>query len=248
MISVILCVNRSTPFLAPALHSILNQDFRDFEFLIGANACPDELLQELEKITAGDERVRIVRSGVPQLTYNLNMLVDLARSEWLVRMDADDVSEPSRLREIHQAISSTDADVVGSWATLIDENDRATGKFEPETTHNRIRRAFPFRVQLFHPTVAFRKTLWTEMRGYLGGFVSEDYDLWLRAINSGRRFANIPKHLVRYRVHSTQVSGTRRGYAEVAAHWYRELLYRPSWFNLVGWTVATVKLILKGRK
>ncbi len=248
MMTVILCINRSTPFLKAAIRSVLDQDDGDFLFLIGANACEDELIEEIEQIVAGDPRVRIVRSGVPQLSYNLNSLVDIAETEWLIRMDGDDISEPTRIRHFRALMARTEADVIGSWATFIDEHDREIGLFKPEITHERIRSAFRFRNQLCHPAVAFKKSYWLEMRGYLGGFVSEDLDFWLRGFAAGKRFANIPQPLLRYRIHGAQASRSRRGYAEAAAHWYRQLLQRPSWFNLVGWVVATGKLLIKARR
>ena len=248
MMTVILCVNRSTPFLEAAIRSVLDQDDDDFDFLIGANACDDALIEEIEGVVAGDSRVRVVRSGVPQLAYNLNSLVDMAQTEWVMRMDADDVSESTRISCFRAVMARTDADVIGSWATLIDGHDCEIGLFKPEASHERIRRAFPFRNQICHPAVAFRKSYWLEMRGYLGGFVSEDFDLWLRGFAAGKRFANIPQPLLRYRIHGEQASRSRRGYAEAAAHWYRELLIRPSWFNLVGCIVATGKVLIKGRR
>jgi len=244
--TVIYCVNKSSPFLQASIDSILSQTHSSFHFLISANACSDELLVELEKYTLGDQRVRVIRSDVPQLSYNLNLLLDHARTEWVVRMDADDVSEAHRLERIaHHISNNPEVDVWGSWTTIIDEDGLETGVFSPHTSTAAIKGAFPYSNQICHPSVAFRRSFWLKMRGYLGGFVSEDYDLWLRALNAGVEIRNIPEPLLRYRVHGNQVSGTRRGYAEVAGHWFRELLNKPSIFNLKGWIVSSVKAVAR---
>ena len=244
--TVIFCVNKTSPFLRASIDSILSQTHESFQFLISANACLDDLIVELESYTKNDKRVRIIRSDVPQLSFNLNLLLDQARSEWVVRMDADDVSEPHRLERIAYYISSNpEVDIWGSWATIIDESGSEIQTFQPQTTTKAIKKVFPYTNQICHPTVAFRRSFWLRMRGYLGGLVSEDYDLWLRALNAGVQIRNIPEPLLRYRIHTGQVSGSRRGYAEVAGHWFREFLLRPSFFNFKGLAVSGAKALVK---
>jgi hypothetical protein len=159
-------------------------------------------------------------------------------------MDADDVSEAHRFERVSQYISDNPkVDVWGSWATIIDQTGAETGAFNPQTSTKAIMRAFPYSNQICHPTVAFRRSFWKQMRGYLGGMVSEDYDLWLRALNAGIEVRNIPEPLLRYRVHGGQASGTRRGYAEVVGHWVREFLIRPTLFNFTGIVVSCAKAV-----
>ena len=156
-------------------------------------------------------------------------------------MDGDDICEPNRLGRLEEVIKTNRYDVVGSWATLIDEYGNQIGTAKPQVSQTAIRRHFLLKCQFIHPSVAFRKSFWLEMRGYLGGFVSEDFDLWLRALNKGARFHNIPEYLLRYRIHHAQVSRSRLGYAETASHWYRELLNEPSLYKFTGWIIATFK-------
>lgn len=247
-VSVIFCVNRTNPHLAAAIGSVLAQSHRDFEFLIGANACSDEFIEELRSLT-GDARIRLFRTSLPQLAFTLNHLVEQSRGALLIRMDADDVCEPQRFeRLVAAAAANPAADVIGSWTTLIDENDRVIGRFTPPVSPSAVRRRMLSSSPIAHPTVVFRKKFWIESRGYLGGFVSEDFDLWLRALSRGATIINLPEFLLRYRVHSAQASRSRLGYAETAAHWYRELLARPSAYMACGWLVATAKCIVMPAK
>lgn len=242
--SVIFCVNRSNPHLRAAIASVLAQTHADFEFLIGANACSDEFMAELRAL-ADDPRVRLFRTSLPQLAFTLNHLIEQATGELMIRMDSDDLCEPRRFeRLVAVARERPDVDVIGSWTTLIDAHDSVIGAFTPPVSAADIRRRMLISSPLAHPTVAFRKKFWIESRGYLGGFVSEDFDLWLRALSRGATIINIPEALVRYRVHGAQSSRSRLGYAETAAHWYRELLARPSLYAACGWTVASAKAIL----
>jgi glycosyltransferase involved in cell wall biosynthesis len=241
-LSVIFCVNKKNDFLGQAITSVLEQSFRNFEFLICANGSNDSFYDEL-KALCSDPRIRLFRIQLPQLAFALNFLIEHASSDLLVRMDSDDVCEPQRFERLLTAAKNSRADVIGSWATLIDENNRVIGYRKPPASHVGIRRAMVRSCAIIHPTVIIRKRFWLESRGYLGGLVSEDFDLWLRGIARNAVFENVPEFLLRYRVHSSQVSRSRLGYAEGAAHWYRELLVRPNWNNFQGWVVASLKAI-----
>ncbi len=242
-LSVVLCVNKSTPWLADAIRSVITQEDPDFEFLVAANACSDALWEELQILIENDCRVRLTRSNVGQLAFNLNLLADSANGDYLVRMDADDLCEPHRLAILREELSRDPVDVLGSAVTLIDENDEVVGQMAFPSTSEDIRRALPSRTVFCHPSVAIRREFLFSMRGYLGGFTSEDTDLWLRACRSGASLRNLPQALLRYRVHTGQSIASGRGYAEVASHWLRELLVAPGWYPLKGFAIALAKSI-----
>lgn len=240
--SVILCVHRKNPWFNDAIDSILEQEDPDFEFLIGANACTDDFWSELEQIASRDTRIRLSRTRIGQLSFNLNYLANLANGEYLVRMDADDISEPNRLSVLRQSLNDMPVDILGSAATLIDREGKSVGKLELPETQKAIEKALINRTCFCHPTVALRRQFLLDIRGYLGGYASEDTDLWLRARRAGATMRNLPDPLLRYRVHEQQSIGSREGYAEVAGHWLRELLLVPSWSNFRGFIIAFGKV------
>ena len=242
-LSVLLCVNRTSQYLAEAVRSVLSQDDSDFEFLIAANACNDALIEELQILAGGDPRVRIFRTAIGQLSFNLNFLADQAAGDYLIRMDADDISEPSRIRVLRAALANWHPDVLGSWVRFIDDSGRHIGNFKLPTEPSDIIRKLPKGTVFCHPSVAIRKDFLLSMGGYLGGFVSEDTDLWIRSVRSGASLRNIPEYLLRYRIHQEQSIAARRGYAEVAAHWLREFLSDPAWYPAKGLAIALAKCV-----
>lgn len=242
-LSVLLCIHRAHPWLDEAIESVFSQDDQDFEFLIAANACTDELWNELEKKTSRDQRVRLFRTSIGQLSFNLNYLANVASGEYVVRMDCDDVSEPGRLRKLRQALSEQPVDILGSAAQLIDADGKEIGLMSFPETQKDIEKALVVRTVFCHPTVAIRRAFLLKMRGYLGGFVSEDTDLWLRARRAGARMRNLPEPLLKYRIHESQSVGSRNGYAEMASHWLRELLVAPSWYTFKGFFFALGKAL-----
>jgi len=240
-LSVIMAVHRENPWLAQAIDSVLAQDDGDFEFLIAANACTDALWATLQEFAARDARIRLFRTAIGQLAFNLNLLADRAQGDYLVRMDADDLCEPHRIRVLRQALRQERVDVLGSAVTLIDADGRPAGRMDLPHSQRGIRRALRSRTALCHPAVAVRRRFLLEMRGYLGGFSSEDTDLWLRAVRAGATMKNLPDALLRYRVHEKQSIAGRAWYAEVAGQWLRELLTAPDGYTLLGFGTALAK-------
>ena len=242
-LSIILCINRTNPWLLEALESVLAQDDPDFEFLIAANACTDELWGWLHTVLAADKRVRLFRTSIGQLAFNLNFLADQAHGDYLVRMDSDDVCEPHRLRTLRHALAQDPVDILGSAALLINAEGKSIGQITFPENSKEISRALLSRTAFCHPTVALRRVFLLEMRGYLGGFTSEDTDLWLRANKAKARMRNLPQVLLRYRVHANQTTTSRSGYPEVAAHWLRELLLQRNWYNARGFVISLAKAL-----
>lgn len=242
-LAVIMCVHREHPWLMDAIDSVLDQDDPDFQFLISANACSDELWQQLHAYVRNDPRVQLVRSEIGQLSFNLNMLVDRTTSDYVVRMDSDDVCEPQRIRKLRRAIVESQPDIIGSCVSVIDENGSSVGQMDLPINNAEIVRALPRRTAFCHPSVAIRRQFLIDIRGYLGGFASEDMDLWLRAKRGGAKMQNLPERLLRYRVHGTQSIGSRTGYAEVTGLWLREFLLSPSAFTAQGLSISLFKAV-----
>jgi len=225
------------------LDSVLRQDDANFEFLIAANACTDDLWEILQSFAQRDPRVKVFRTCIGQLSFNLNFLADQAVGEYLVRMDADDWCEPYRLSTLRRELETDPVDILGSSVLLIDDAGSPIGRMDLPGSRDEIVKALPTHTAFCHPAVAIRRQFLLDMRGYLGGFYSEDTEFWLRAKRAGATMKNLPDLLLRYRVHSHQSIASRAGYAEVSAHWLKELLISPSWYNLRGFGVAFMKSV-----
>ncbi len=231
------------PWLSEAIDSVLCQDDDDFEFLIAANRCTDELWSWLQDYAKNDTRVSLFRNEISQLAFNLNLLVDKAAGDYIVRMDSDDVCEAQRIRCLRSAAAESWCDIIGSSVSLISEDGTLVGYIDLPTRQQELYKALATKTAFCHPAVAIRRAFLLDLRGYLGGFTSEDTDLWLRAKRVGATMQNLPEYLLRYRVHNTQSIGTRAGYAEVAGHWLREFLLSPSLFTTKGLAAALLKAV-----
>src|SRR5687768_7077362 len=96
-LSVVMPVFNGERFVASAIRSILDQTFRDFEFIIVDDGSTDQTSGIVRSYAGRDARIRVVRND-PNLGFGaaLNIGCRLARGMFVARMDADDVSAPTR--------------------------------------------------------------------------------------------------------------------------------------------------------
>ncbi|HIF9514551.1 TPA: glycosyltransferase [Photobacterium damselae] len=235
LFSVVLCVHEDNPFLDKAINSILEQEYdNDFEFIIVANNCTDELFLKLEQYK--DERIRLFRSKIGQLAYNLNYAIDKSRGEYIVRMDSDDIALPSRLRICEKYIGY---DVIACSANIINEKDKIIS--ERILKGINISKDLIYKNPIIHPASAIKKSTILKQRGYLGGFQSEDYDLWLRLNKAKASFIFVPEKVLNYRISEVQSKGSLLPYCEVSSYFWREFLLTLKSQYFLGWCLSIAK-------
>jgi glycosyltransferase involved in cell wall biosynthesis len=233
-ITVLMPVYNGGRFLREAVESILGQTREDFEFLIIDDGSRDESVAVVRSYK--DERVRLIQNGRNLgLIETLNRGLQLARGEYVARMDADDVSLPTRLaRQVDYLERHPDICVISSYYHYVDENDRILCTFRGEVRDFLI--SFKMYVEghnpVSHPAAMFRTKTIRECGGYSRDFAhAEDGELWFRLNAQGVKFANVPQVLLLYRRHGQQITQTRtaeqvqshfRAYALSLSHFLEE--------------------------
>ncbi len=178
-------VSVGIPFLNPeqtltdAIRSVFAQTFEDWELILVDDGSSDASLEIAHAVK--DPRVRVLSDGVNRgLVCRLNQIAQLARGEYLARMDADDLMHPQRLElQVQHLDANPEVDLLGTAAYTIDADSNLTGKRAsgpPATSPETVLRRSLF----IHPTVTGR-TRWFRANPYDGAFVrAEDYELWCR--------------------------------------------------------------------
>lgn len=244
--TVLMCVNKDNGFLHDAIISVLGQTYRNFEFIIVANNCTDELWAQLN--TYNDKRLITYRTDIGQLSFNLNYGLNFSNGEYIVRMDADDLSMKKRLEIINRLIDQYDQpDVIGTSVEFIDLQSNIIKKYTPPL--NKLSYKIHFKNIFVHPSVAIKKSVLIKERGYLGGFQSEDYDLWIRLLrNKNYSLYNIDIVTLQYRISDTQSRGSRLAYAESASYGFREFLLKPSFLWFISFIISLLKTFIFSKK
>jgi GT2 family glycosyltransferase len=181
LLTVGIPVHNAMPFLPAAVESILGQTCTDFQLLIIVDGSTDGSLEYLETIR--DSRLRILVQQHCGLTFTLNRMLRECETEWLVRQDADDVSEPSRLQTISDAIAAHPS--VGMFYSLAAyyPQDKSVGMFRstrgsPEQIRGIVRTGYI--PAICHPTAVLHVERTLALSGYRPGIYCEDADLWWR--------------------------------------------------------------------
>lgn len=213
-VTVLLSVFNAERYLADAIESILKQTFTDFEFIIIDDGSTDRSLQILQQYALQDSRIQLVSRENRGLVNSLNEGLALAKTPFIARMDADDISYPDRLsKQVDFLKEHPDYAAVGCRVRLIDGDSDPLRLFSPETTHEEIDSAH-LRGEggaITHPAVMFRKNKFISAGQYRLGFNhAEDLDLWLRMAEVGK-LGNLPDVLFDYRQHLQSVGHKYRG-------------------------------------
>ena len=204
-VSVLMVCHRDTPFLRPALASVLEQTFRDLELVLvdnGAGLTSDGL-GELGR----DPRLRWVRfernRGIPA---GHNAGVAAARGEFIALLDHDDLMLPRRLeRQVALLQAEPALGLVSSCAETIDGSGRVIGREFALVDGEAQRRYTQFASPVVTPAYTGRREVFVTLPYRAEFSLTADFDFLARA---AERFTlgAVPEVLLRYRRHPAQAT------------------------------------------
>ncbi len=214
-ISVVMPVfNTQIDFLKEAVESILNQSFREFEFIIIDDGTTDGSSQYLGSLS--DPRIRIIRNERNLgITQSLNIGFSIAKGKYIARMDSDDISLPCRLQEQYNLMERhPEVIVCGSKTGKIgSDHYNLSGKIKMEDMEEyRIRMLF-VNPGPFHPTSFFRheKLLKHHIQYDENLYYAQDYGMW-ETISHYGRVCILEDVLLLRREHGGQITKAHRGH------------------------------------
>lgn len=208
VVSVLLPVHNAEKYVAQAIDSILTQTFTDFELIIINDGSIDASLKILTTYAAKDDRIRLIDRENRGLIQTLNEMLQLARGDFLARMDADDISSPDRFaNQVEFLRQHSDVVCVGGAYEIIDPEGRVVSRVTmPEENAEIQRRILAGSTIINHPCAMIRRDALLKIGGYDPTMVTvEDLDMLLRLGEIGR-LANLREVVLQYRFHPNSVS------------------------------------------
>lgn len=205
-VSVVMSCYNSEEYVAKAINSVLVQSYTDFEFIIWNDGSTDNT----EKIvkTFHDKRIRYFYHENTGLGMALKLACNQARGEYIARMDADDISAPSRLQEQYDYLSSHPETVlVSSAVNYINESGTKLRRSLPYTNNKVISKIMltTGHSVVVHPSTMFRKTAYFDAGGYMPLKKAQDIVLFSRMCKLGV-FYTFRKTLLNYRLTENSIS------------------------------------------
>ncbi|HUG15036.1 MAG TPA: glycosyltransferase [Thermomicrobiales bacterium] len=225
-VSVVMTAYNADRFIAEAIESVLRQTHCDFEFIVVDDGSSDRTLEIIRNYACVDRRIRVVAHANWGVARSTNHAIDLATSDWVVRMDADDVMLPNRIERQIAFISDHPGIAVASslvhmidgdgnvrWTTSSDLVDREA--FQRYLRANKV-------MPIFQPAAIFDKRVIQSVGGYRPQFrYSQDSDLWQRVAEQGHLILIQPEPLLKYRVHAGSISSSATRHQNEMHRWAR---------------------------
>jgi len=202
-ISVIMSAYNSEKYIEEAIESILDQTFADFEFIIIDDASEDNTLDIIKSYQKSDQRIKLLRNNNNLgLTRSLNKALKHSQSEYIARMDADDISHPERFEtQINYLKDNPGIDILGTTAYNINENGEIIKERTVPLSYTDIKKTILLANPVIHSSVIMKKSSLKEINNYNETFKKvQDYELWFRALANDLIIENLPDKLLYYRV------------------------------------------------
>lgn len=194
-------------YLKEAVDSILEQTYENFELIAINDGSKDSSGAILDTYAKSDKRVVVVHQKNRGIVATLNRGIELARGEFIARMDSDDVSFPRRF-ELQVEVLDKDPAVVlvaGGFEVIDEEGEFLYREVLPAHDAD-LKRRMLLRNPLAHGSVMLRKSALDKIGVYTDEFgPTEDFELWSRMSSTGK-FAALEQAIFKWRVNRAGIT------------------------------------------
>jgi glycosyltransferase involved in cell wall biosynthesis len=207
-VSLIVPIHGDAIYLLETLESIKNITFDSFEVIFVFDRASENVQLLVRNFCENMKNVKSIFTNGFGISNALNSGIAVSRSEFIARLDADDIILPNRIERQYSFLAGNPRFVlVGTQMTLFKSVGKESIRRTTYPVHNRaIKAVLKMKNCIGHPTVMFRKSIFYsagQYRTYFNG--AEDFDLWTRMSKLGK-FKNLNENLTLYRISETQYS------------------------------------------
>lgn len=209
LVSVLIPCYNVEKFVVESVTSIINQTYTNLEIILIDDCSIDNTLDKLKYLQAKDSRIKIFQNDENlKLIKTLNKGISLSNGVYIARMDADDISLPTRIeKQVNFLNNNVDYDIVSTMFYTFRTGQTKKNLYVNPTKFEDLQAYLLFKSGICHPAAMIRKTLFTDKKlkfeeEYLH---VEDYALWSKALYC-TKLANLDEALLLYRVHKNQIS------------------------------------------
>ncbi|WP_065358490.1 glycosyltransferase family 2 protein [Kluyvera georgiana] len=199
-ISVLIPAYNVEQWIEESLLSILKQSYNNIEVIIIDDCSSDKTFELIKGIAATDSRVLFFRNNKNmKIVDTLNYGLKHCTGDYILRHDADDVSEPDRIMEQFNCLIREDLDIIGTQMLPIDSDGKIIGSISKlPLSHEMIVKIANLSSPLTHVWLCKRE-IYDRLGMYRHVPYAEDFDFILRAIDAGYKCGNTSKALTRIR-------------------------------------------------
>lgn len=194
--------NDSAVFLKEAIYSTYEQQTEkpDSFRIVVDGSVGDEINRVLEYYESKYPSIFVIQRLKENggLGRALRLGMNASKYDYILRMDSDDVSDPQRIEKQKRfAEAHPEIDVIGTYtAEFIDDHTKLLSVRKLETENEQIYIDAKKRTPVSHVSVLLKREAVIMAGNYQSFMLYEDYYLWVRMIQNGAKFHNIPEILV----------------------------------------------------
>jgi len=209
LVSVVMPAYNAEKYLSEAVESILNQTFKDFEFIIIDDGSSDGTWEIIQEYAKKDGRIIPVKNEKNlNVSQTRNKGIDISCGKYIVWADSDDISLPNRIeKQLDFMESNKEVGLCGSFMEFFGDSEKdSVRKYSDKDV---ILRKLIFRQNpVAQPACIMRADILKKSSGYPNLSLSEDLYVFFK-MGEISRFSNIQEVLVRYRVHPESLTSTK---------------------------------------
>ena len=201
-ISVLMGIYNCAPTLQEALDSLYAQTYQGFKIILCDDGSVDDTLKVAEENAKLHDNVLVIRNERNMgLNYTLNHCLEHADTEYVARMDGDDISLPTRFeKELKFLDRHLDVGVVSAVMIYFNEGgDLRKGKGKGRYV---VATDFISGTPLCHAVCMARTAVFKQVRGYSVNknlLRVEDYHLWFKIFAAGYKLYELEECLYKMR-------------------------------------------------
>lgn len=246
-VSIIMGIYNCQDTLDEAIKSILNQTYTDWIMIMCDDCSRDNTFAVAEKYCRKypEKFVLLKNDKNMGLNYTLNKCLSLVDTEYVARMDADDISLPSRIEKEFQFLENNPSyQIVGTQMVYFDENGEWGKSSCTEIPKKRdLVKGTPF----CHATCMLKTEAYKVVNGYSVDkklLRVEDYHLWIKMYEKGFKGYNLQEIL--YKMRDDRAATNRRTFRNrINEAYVKDLSIKA--FNLPKWNyIYVLKPIILG--
>lgn len=211
-VSIIMGIYNCENTLDEAIQSLLDQTNQQWKLIMCDDGSKDNTYKKAKSYAEQHENIILIQNDKNMgLNYTLNHCLEYVDTEYVARMDADDISLPTRLeKEINFLDGHHEYAIVSTPMIYFDENgDFRVGKGNGEVIKSDFIKGTPF----CHAPCMVRSEAYRKVRGYTVAeklLRVEDYHLWYKMYLYGYRGYNLKEPL--YKMRDDRDAKNRRKY------------------------------------
>jgi glycosyltransferase involved in cell wall biosynthesis len=195
LVSIIMPTYNRSIFLRKTIASIIAQTYTNFELIIINDCSTDNTAKVLLDISMEEPRIKIFNHKENlKIVRSLNEGLELTSGVYIARADDDDLWQDTTKLEtqVNFLESNNEYVLVGTGATLVNENGNEIFKYHNPESDKAIRSRMLLGNPFIHPSVVFRKSVLEKSGPYDVSLKdAEDWDLWMRMGKYGKLY-NFP--------------------------------------------------------